>query len=168
MNDLIKNGRGTFLGGTSATAKELLYCSPCSDTFMLEFTITHPHNVSYLNMTSEQQKRKLARILQIAVSALPVMYQDEREISFEFDSHGQIHAHAWQTYLPFKHYPIGVISDVAKAVLSGMPKKYNKFKDNCLNGEWGVYKDAPIKIKYDPLENNPRVDEWKAYCGKLQ
>lgn len=161
------NNKGPGIGVHGQSAKELLCCIPTDTSFMMEITITHPHNTAYLKLSSEAQKRKLQRIFQLTCAAIPVTYHKESKSYFEYDKHGQIHCHGWLKCLPFKHFPIGAISDMAKACLNCMPKRYAKFQDSCMFPDWEVYRAPPVKIKYDSITSD-RIPIWEAYCKKLQ
>lgn len=163
----IIEGRTPRLGGSSPTVKELTCCTPMEDPFFVEITIAHPHTASYLKMNSEQQKKRIAYVFRQIICAIPTMYHMQSQIFFEYTKTGQIHGHGWLKTTGFKHYPIGAISDMAKAGLATQIKKYSKFCDKDIYPEWIVYKSYFLKLKYDLLTSD-RVPIWEAYCRKLQ
>lgn len=153
------------------SAKDTLACSP---TFggNIEITITYPHNVGFLRMNSERQKKLLFEIFRITCAAVPVVYHLDRQCYAEYDKTGQRHIHGYLKIDPnYRAFPIGIISDMAKACLAEYPKKYNKFVPANVYNEYCSYRCPQCKIKYrynDDIEDNDRFQSWISYCQKLQ
>lgn len=153
------------------TAKSAKACAP-SNGNAVELTITYPHTAGYLRMTGAKQEILLREIFRLTCAALPIMYHVETKCFMEYDLHGQKHLHGWLVIDPtYRHYPIGLLSDMAKAALSNYPKKYNKFSDACMHALFTNYRCPQIKLQYrysDNEEDVKRFIEWKGYCQKLQ
>lgn len=164
-------GVSRFLGRDTpenGTAKELWSCSP-SDGGFVEITITHPETVSWLKLNAEKQKRKLAEIFRYGIAAVPITYHVDSKCIFEFTGKGQIHLHGFLKISDtYKLFPIGCVSDIAKEILSHMPKKYSRFCTVHMYGEYCRYKSPPCLVQYRDIDDHARILTWMEYLDKLQ
>lgn len=160
-------GRRASLGSPTP-AKELWSCSPVDGAFV-EITITHPETVSWNKMTSSKQKLKLSEIFRLAISAIPLTHHEKSERYFEYSNHGAIHLHGYLRISDsLRIYPVGVISDITKSLLSHMPKKYSRFVSAHLYGEYCRYKSPQCVVQYRDYTDDVRIAQWQDYCKKLQ
>lgn len=183
MEELIIKKRGAFLGSPTpndgplsgstkkASAKELIGCSP-NHGGKVEITLTYPHTAAYLRMNSMRQMKLLSSIYRNTCAAVPLTHHLESKHYFEYDSHGQVYLHGYLILSDsLKLFPLGLISDMAKACLAEYPKKYNRFIDAHVYSQYTNYRCPQCKIQYrylDFLEDMKRFDDWVEYCVKLQ
>lgn len=153
------------------SAKDTLACAPALGG-NVEITITYPHSAGYLRMNSEKQEKLLREIFRRTCAAVPVAQHLDRQCFAEYDKTGQRHIHGYlKIDSTYRAFPIGIISDMAKACLAEYPKKYSKFVPANVYNEYCSYRCPQCKIKYrykDCIEDNDRFESWIEYCHKLQ
>lgn len=171
FEEIIPKGVGLSLGRPTPLSESTtleMYTAPAQGGF-IEITITHPETISWLKMSSEKQKKKLGLIFRYGISAIPSIYHASSMCKFEFSRRGQVHCHAYLDISDaLKLYPIGVVSDIAKAILENMPKKYSKFVTANIHGGWCRYKSPQCVVQYRYLSEEDRIVKWSAYMKKLQ
>lgn len=165
--DYCEVGRRASLGSPTS-AKENLYCAPTFGGF-IEITISHPESIQWNKMNSDRQKRKLSEMFRYACAAIPLSYHEESERYFEYNSHGVVHLHGYlKLNETLRCYPIGVVSDISKVIVSLNPKKYSKFCSAHLCGKWCRYRSPQCVVQYRDGTDEVRIKSWKDYCLKLQ
>lgn len=136
----------------------------------LEITLNYPRTASFLRMDSVEQKN-LYRKIWSSIRTVCVGFGDHTDdYTFEYCRSGQIHLHG---YLPVydKYFIEGIISDVVKKFLNGLPKKYNKFNENNMFDNFHRYRCPSILVQHDNLNDvneTKRFHKWKLYMYKMQ
>lgn len=159
----LKLGVGHSLGSPTPKSRGTPKC-------YLGFTLNYPRTVKFLNANSMQQKQLYLKWYKSFVNTFNI--EPESELCFEFCKTGQIHAHGYIAIYIDKYYISGLVSDFTKSVLSHLPPKHNKFKENCLHTEYNRYRCPSIVIQYytndEKLEGPSGITHWKQYIKKTQ
>lgn len=149
------------------SAKELMSCYVADGGFV-EITITPPLSARWLRMDAMAQSKWLMRSFVEVCACAPITHHRARDAYIEFHANGQCHLHGWlELHHELKHYPVGLVSDMAKKILSFNPKKWSYFVPKDLNGEWARWHSHQGVVQYR-YEGDPRIAEWVTYCKKCQ
>jgi len=143
-------------------------CKSCINyvtyTHFVELTLCYPHTTKFLNMFSNEQK-KMYDIMFHKMKNIPVPPVIV-EGHCEYFASGQVHFHAILYYnITNKFFPIGFISDLTRAWLKQLPKKYANFNTKCLNVHFNSYKCPSIKVEIKPYDVE-REQTWLTYIRK--
>jgi len=133
-------------------------------------TMNYPRTKGFLNMNSKKQK-DLYKVLWAGILNTLEIAPDN-EYRFEFTKLGQVHLHGWIKVNIDKFYIMGALSDIAKAYLRMMPKKYQQFKEGELNPEYRRYRSPSICLQYydkcGDKKDPSNIDYWMEYIKKEQ
>lgn len=139
----------------------------------LEITLNYPRTVSFLKMSSVKQKILYIKIWSHVRATLnhPDVIMRHSDYEFEYCKTGQIHLHGYIPVYTEKYFIEGIISDVVKRYLEGLPKKHSKFNEKNMYPEFHRYKSPSICVQHDnmsdPVESD-RFDRWKKYMIKIK
>lgn len=139
----------------------------------LEITLNYPRTVSFLKMNSMRQKVLYIKIwshIRATLNQYSIIFR-HCDYEFEYCKTGQIHLHGYIPVYEDKYFIEGIISDVVKRYLEGLPRKYSKFNEKNMYPELHRYKCPSICVQHDnlsdPIESD-RFERWKQYMIKIK
>lgn len=128
----------------------------------LEITLNYPRTSAFVAKPSLKQKELYIRIWNIIKCACGIpLYSN---ITFEYCKSGHIHLHGYIIPSISTYYIIGYISDIVKAYLSLLPKKYQRYVDTHMYSEFNRYRGPSICVQYN--NDVERFKTWEAYMRK--
>lgn len=139
----------------------------------LEVTLNYPRTASFLKMCSVKQKILYSKIWHHVRSfqVQPGMVFVDDDYEFEYCKSGQIHLHGYLPIYKKEYFIEGILSDVAKLYLEGLPKKYNKFNDVHMFPDLHRYRCPSICLQHDNMSiptEVERFERWKSYMTKVK
>lgn len=151
-----------------SSAKELASCYPSMGGFV-EITITPPHTVKWLKLSSVGQTKNLLKLFHETCAIVPVTHHVKAQAFIEFHKDGQCHLHGYLDIDPnLKLFPIGCVSDMAKCILSHCPKKYQRLNPKDICGDWARWRSPQGCIQYRYPTDTQKIAEWILYIQKCQ
>lgn len=141
----------------------------------LEITLNYPRTATFLKMNSAKQRMLYIKIWMILRGSvdfpLAGMEHAHSDFQFEYCKSGQVHLHGYLPIYKKKYFIEGIISDLVKLYLEGMPKRYSKFSESFMFPELHRYRSPSICVQHDNLQLNgevERMERWKTYITKCK
>lgn len=141
--------------------------------YFIEITFNYPRTALFLKMTSEYQKKLYSRLYHKVIDRYQISTQNfDSHYVFESCKSGQIHCHCRVMFdIGNMHFPLVLLSDIAKAYLNLLPKKYSKFNEANMYSQYNRFRCPSICLQLRSSHEDDfkeRVDLWLAYMQKSQ
>lgn len=142
-------------------------------TYFIEITFNYPRTPLFLKMTSEYQRKLYSRLWHNVVDRYKL--STERfysEYVFEPCKSGQLHLHGFIRFdIGNMHFPLVLLSDIAKTYLNLLPKKYEKFHEVNMYAQYFRFRCPSICLQLRSSHDDnfhDRVNLWQKYIAKMQ
>lgn len=140
---------------------------PDNKDIWIGVTLNLPRTTSFLNMTTEEQKRKYHKILKLMLEKHPVYgCTIEIDSTFEFCKTGMVHMHCALTYHTLEPmYITGVIVNLVKVYKRLVKQVY---REASYSEKYMRYRDASICVQYyDEYKDCDVTRGWEQWTGYI-
>lgn len=142
-------------------------------TYFIEITFNYPRTPLFLKMTSEYQKKLYSKLWHKVVDRFKISTEHfYSDYVYECCKSGQLHCHGFVRFdIGNMHFPLVILSDMAKTYLNLLPKKYDKFHEANMYSQYIRYRCPSICLQLRSSHDDnfhERVNLWFEYIQKCQ
>lgn len=144
-----------------------------SPRYFIEITFNYPRTPLFLKMISEYQKKLYSKCWHKTVDRYKISTDNFcSEYIYEPCKSGQLHCHGYISFdIGNMHFPLVLLSDIAKSYLNLLTKKYSKFEEKYMYAEYRRYRCPSICLQLRSSHDDnykERVEKWETYIAKWQ
>lgn len=157
-SDNESEGAGDSFSSPSPPAKRPI-------TGYLMITLNHPPTRLFEQAPSHVQKQIYSKQWHQIKNTFGI--PDECQYVFEYCKSGRVHLHGLISLHCDRYFVMGAVSDMAKAYLNLLPRRYEEFKSRCCYPDFSRYRSPQITVQHAEA-TSAYVDEWRIYMQKQQ
>lgn len=138
----------------------------------LEITLNHPRTKKFcLDEIVDREKNQRAiyeQWIRMSTCLHPFSCGSyTMKTAFEHCLSGDLHVHMdVEMEVPSPHYIAGVVSQVAKAFLCYLPKRWDRFSLLNYHPRFHRYRCPAVTVQYKRIEDELRALQWETYMSK--